>query len=276
MDDAQLLLDFEDVAPRREADTPRTAAAAPLRRPIPPQHEAMAMADCLRTALEAKSGLRIHLKITDNRSTVMSVRYDQGGRAAKVGLHHMFLREDPVLVAALAHWVRHPRSRRHAAYLNQFIKEHNHLIAPKRARAMRLQARGKVYDLQTMWEAVNAEYFGGRVTAPITWGKMPHKARRRSIRFGSYMPGDHLIRIHPLLDDDRVPEWFVRYIVFHEMLHADLGIEECDGRRVMHSKEFRRIEQTYPDFAAAEAWMACSANLGALLGRARHKAQRNA
>ena len=84
MDDAQLLLDFEDVAPRREADTPRTAAAAPLRRPIPPQHEAMAMADCLRTALEAKSGLRIHLKITDNRSTVMSVRYDQGGRAAKV------------------------------------------------------------------------------------------------------------------------------------------------------------------------------------------------
>jgi hypothetical protein len=258
-------------------DTPRTTpAAAPLRRPLPPTQEAGALADQLRNALEVKSGLRIHLKITDNRSTVMSVRYDQGGRVAKVGLHHMFLQVEPAMTEALAHWVRHPRSRRHAAFLNEFIRKHNHLIAPKRARRASLLPQGKVYDLRQMWDVVNARHFGGRVTAPITWGKMPHKARRRSIRFGSYMPGDHLIRIHPLLDDERVPEWFVRYIVFHEMLHADLGIEECDGRRVMHSKEFRAIERTYPDFAAAEAWMACSANLGALLGRARHKAHRGA
>ena len=92
------------------------------------------------------------------------------------------------------------------------------------------------------------------------------RRRRRSIRFGSYSPGPRLIRIHPLLDQDFVPRYFVRYIVFHEMLHAHLGlVESPSGRTLSHTHEFNQIERAYPDFHRAEAWQRNSANLRKLL-----------
>ena len=95
---------------------------------------------------------------------------------------------------------------------------------------------------------------------------MPTQRRRRSIRFGSYTPVDELIRIHPYLDQAFVPEFFVRYIVFHEMLHAHMGIEETpNGRRRIHPPAFRRREEEYGDYDRAVAWMNDESNLRRLL-----------
>ncbi len=55
-----------------------------------------------------------------------------------------------------------------------------------------------------------------------------------------------MIRINPLLDDERVAREFVRYIVFHEMLHAALPEEYRNGRRVDHGPVFRQMESRYP------------------------------
>jgi predicted metal-dependent hydrolase len=116
---------------------------------------------------------------------------------------------------------------------------------------------------------LNREFFEDSVSAHITWGRMPSARRRRSIRFGSYSAEEDLIRIHPLLDQGFVPAFFVRYIVFHEMLHAHLGIEETpSGRRAVHTREFRRREKAYPDYDCAIAWQAEKANLAKLLKKA--------
>lgn len=269
-------LEFSFTPPPAEpAPTPRVPpkpAPAPLRKSLPDRAVLKTGAERLLADLVERTGLAIQLHINDNRSTVMSVKYHRDGRTARVGLHHMFLLAEGPLLDALAHWVKHPRSRRHAAALNTFIRAHNHLLAPKADRPLPVRTRGRVYDLQRMFDEVNAEHFAGRVDCPITWGRMPAPGRRRSIRFGSYTPRDHIIRMHPLLDQEAVPEFFVRFIVFHEMLHADLGVEEGEGRRVIHSKEFRAIEQAHPDYAAAEAWMKRPGNLGMLLGRKRPRA----
>lgn len=258
--------------------TPRIAAlqhTAPsvLSQPEEPTQSseagALGAADALRLALERGANMPVHLRITNNRATVMSVRYENAGKLAQLRLHHMFLGASEEVVAALAHWVRHPRSRKHAALLNGYIRANNHLIRLAPVRTAPRRTQGVVHDLQAMYDALNQTEFGGRVDAPITWGKMPSRLRRRSIRFGSYAPQEHLIRIHPLLDDAQVPGWFVRYIVFHEMLHAELGIEEVEGRRVIHSRAFRAREKQYIDFARAVAWMETPANLGRLLGRER-------
>ena len=120
--------------------------------------------------------------------------------------------------------------------------------------------------MQPFYDELNAHEFKGRVSVPITWGKMPSsRRRRRSIRFGSYSSEDKLIRVHPALDQAFVPAFFVRYIVFHEMLHAYFDATDTDGKRA-HSAEFRKRERAYSDYARAVAWQANASNLRKVLG----------
>src|SRR5690606_25166299 len=142
--------------------------------------------------------------------------------------------------------------------------QHRYMIRSRREG--RLVTEGLFHDLQRLYNEVNRLHFGNEVRARITWGRMPPSRRRRSIRFGSYTVEDNLIRIHPLLDQDFVPRYFVRYIVFHEMLHAHLGVKEAsNGRRCVHTREFRERECAYPGYEEALAWQNNPANLRKLL-----------
>ncbi len=63
--------------------------------------------------------------------------------------------------------------------------------------------------------------------------------------------------MHPVLDQSRVPDWFVRYILFHELLHALLPKEhDAAGRALHHGPLYQRRERAYPDFERARAWQA--------------------
>jgi hypothetical protein len=219
----------------------------------------------LQRDLELHSGLQLGLTLTDNRSTMMTVKRNTGGQGAEVRVHRMFLAANPGVVKALALWIRRDRCRRSGRVLDSFIQENQHLVrgpSPKR----RLRTGGTHFDLERLYREVNAAEFDGTVDVGITWGRRPARRSRRSIRFGSFTPTDNLVRIHPYLDQAFVPEYFVRYIVFHEMLHAHLGIEELpSGRRSIHTREFCNREQIYPDFERSVAWQDDSSNLRRLL-----------
>ena len=224
------------------------------------------VADRLHRELCGATGIDIRLRITNNSSTMMSLRYDTGGAFANVGLHHMFLEAPGEIRRALADWIVKPKAKAPGRKLETYIAGQRHLIKSRPLRRIPPRTEGRHFDLKRLYREVNAAHFNGEVTAPITWGKMPSLRRRRSIRFGSYSPGEDLIRIHPLLDQDFVPEFFVRYIVFHEMLHAHLGIEESpNGRRKIHPPEFRQREAAYPDFARSVEWLDNAKNLRRLL-----------
>ncbi len=192
---------------------------------------------------------------------------------ARVRLHRMFLAADPRVVEALAAWMTGRRTRAAGPLLDGFIAAHRHLVTCKPPSPVRVITRGLYHDLQVYYREVNRDEFDGAVNVPVTWGRLPTLRRRRSIRLGSYSADDHLIRIHPHLDQSFVPEFFVRYIVFHEMLHAFLGIEVGPtGRRRIHTREFNARERAYPDFARAVAWHDDHANLARLLRPARKSA----
>ena len=125
------------------------------------------------------------------------------------------------------------------------------------------EARGRVHDLQAIFDRLNAEHFDGRVEARIGWGPNRGGRRRRTIKTGVYVQDARLIRIHPALDRREVPEMYVATVVFHEMLHQIVPAFERDGRRVVHGREFRRRERAYPDYGRAKVWE--EANLGLLL-----------
>lgn len=220
----------------------------------------------LHSALEDLTGMTLRLVITNNRSSMLS--FNPGpDDSAEVRVHRMFLSAGPEVIRALGLWLKRRRCKRSAAVIDDFIRQNRHLIPDQqRHRAITCRVEGHVHDLQRLYDEVNAEFFSDSVDVPITWGKLPSKRNRRSIRFGSYSPEDRLIRIHPCLDQDFVPEFFVRYIVFHEMLHAHLGIQtHPSGRRIIHSKTFNRMERAYPDYDRAIEWHDSPKNLGRLL-----------
>lgn len=222
----------------------------------------------LHSELEALTGLRIRLTITDNASTMMSVKREPNDDAAKVRLHQMFLAANPRVIRALARWIKSPRARKSGEILDRFIQENTHHIRRRPRTPARLVTRGRCFDLGAIFNELNQAYFGNEVQAAITWGRMPTTRRRRSIRFGSFSARENLIRIHPLLDQGFVPAYFIRYIVFHEMLHAYIGTQEtASGRRRVHTAEFDRRERAYPDYDRAMAWENNEANLRRLLRR---------
>lgn len=116
--------------------------------------------------------------------------------------------------------------------------------------------RGLCHDLEVLLRRESLSAFGEPTSGvDITWG-VARRLRRpqRSIRLGTYHFERHFIRIHPRLDHPEVPEWFVGFVIFHELLHHRLGTETRGGRRVLHSPAFREAEARHPRYRDAQAW----------------------
>ena len=174
-------------------------------------------------------GKTLELRLTDNHYSMISVRRKQDGY--RLRLHHMFVGAGARVVRALARYVVH-NDRRASALLGEFIEEHQHVIRKqvRAPRQVRLRTAGQHHDLQAIYDRLNAHRFDGKLEARITWGPVSdRKRRRRSIKMGSFAVEDRLIRIHPALDQAIVPEYFVSWIVFHEMLHGKHEIAPRDG-----------------------------------------------
>jgi len=251
-------------------DTPGPAEAGIVPAQPPPAASAEVAEYRLSNLIAARLKRPFSLTITQNRQTMMSLRPQRNG-SVNVRLHHFFLDAPDAVLQAVADWVKHPRDKVAGQVVDAYIRAH----APKREAAppapTSLVTRGRVHDLMPFFTSVNEEHFSGKIDCGITWGRAPHRHRRRYMRLGSYAPHEHLIRIHPHLDEEFVPAFFVRYIVYHEMLHAHLGIGEMpDGRRSIHPPQFKRMEQAYPDFHRAEAWLKEPRNLSRVMGARRH------
>ena len=172
-------------------------------------------------------------------------------------VHHMFLDAPREVVDALASFAGSGRGmaarRRQAGErIDAYVREHRARIADPRPG--RLDPRGRVHDLKTIFDRLNAMNFGGLVDARIGWGPNRGRGRRRTIKTGVYVQDARLIRIHPALDRPQVPEHYVAAVVFHEMLHQVIPIVEKNGRRVVHGPEFRRRERQYPEYERAKRW----------------------
>jgi hypothetical protein len=219
------------------------------------------MAAALSVYLPPGKALELHL--TNNHYSMISVRRKPDGY--RLRLHRMFVGAEPRIIRALARYVVHNDSRA-SQVLGQYIDGHQHVIKKqvRKARQITLRTTGQHHDLQVIFDRLNAERFDSTLQARISWGSVAGQRPRRSIKMGSFAVEDKIIRIHPVLDHADVPEFFVAWIVFHEMLHGKHDIVRKGRRRIFHSHAFVDEERTYPDYERATAWE--SANLDRLLG----------
>lgn len=199
---------------------------------------------------------RLALAVTDNRYTMISVKREKGPMY-RVRIHHMFLEAPPATTRALARYIA-LNDKEASRELSEFIDSNSHVIRRGRRRPpqpVTMETRGEIFDLQEVFDDLNARYFDGKIDARITWGPRTTRRRRRtSIKMGSYSVEDRLIRIHPSLDRRFVPRYFLEWIVFHEMLHQVHDIPVVGGRRQFHTPEFLAQERSFEHYDRARRW----------------------
>ena len=222
----------------------------------------------MESKLRKLCAVPLSLAITDNTRSMITVRWRNG--SCVVRLHQMFLDATEDVLRALAAFIRRP-SVRHRSFLRAFIKTHEAKIRPAetpvKPRSPRLHAEGKHVDLRGFFERINAVYFGGRLGCAITWGTRKRGRRPRTIRLGSFCPQKRIIRIHPVLDSPAVPDYVIEDVIYHEMLHHELGMVRANGRVLSHHRQFKVMEKAFPHSVRAREWI--QKNLSWLLTQAR-------
>jgi len=199
--------------------------------------------------LEAELSRPVELLLTNNRSVVLSSRRSRKG--IEIRLHQVFLQADRRVILAVADLIK-KGSQPAREIIDQYIRKHQRKIQSKKKRkTLILRTQGKVYDLAKILKRLGEKYHLPTRGIKITWSNARLRPGQGSIRLGSYNHDQRLIRVHPALDDIRVPRYFVEYIVYHELLHALIPPVSRNGRRNFHPAKFRELEKKFTYYQQA-------------------------
>jgi hypothetical protein len=145
------------------------------------------------------------------------------------------------------------------------MRDRSHDRKRSHGRKIVTTSKGEVYDLDQIFDDLNFWYFGERLVKPVlTWSV------KKTYRILAHHDATHeTIVVSKSLDSRDVPRFVVEYIVFHEMLHIHHPTVHHNGRRYNHTAAFRRDEQKFKDYEAAEVWI--EENVSKLKRRARKK-----
>ena len=134
-------------------------------------------------------------------------------------------------------------------YLNRAdIRRTLHSSIRERGRKAYLEAGGRVYNLRTLFEELNFEYFHGLTAQPqLGWSVRPSRTT-----LGHYDPSHHVIVLSRLLDSEEAPVLIVIFVLFHEMLHLRYPTEHRGSRRCVHTREFKQAERVFAQYKQAK------------------------
>jgi hypothetical protein len=112
-------------------------------------------------------------------------------------------------------------------------------------------AQGNIYNLDHLFSTIKHQYFAGTMSKPrLMWSsilshrKLAHYERTR----------DRIV-ISKILDHERIPQYLVEFILYHELLHKHHGIQWLNGKCMVHTPEFKRSERKFSQFQAAEDFL---------------------
>ncbi len=204
--------------------------------------------------LSAHLNTHLEIQVNENRSTMLNL-LERNRFFVRLSVHKMFLTAPDPVISAIAHYVR--GTRKEVTILRKFIQDsladadYTHLVNPKK-----LQTVGHHYNLLESYHAINKQYFNNELDLSITWyGSSSRRKTRTRITFGQYVAGLRLIKIHRMLDDPFFPDYFVNFVIYHEMVHSVVpGSVDTRGRFCFHSADFKAKERDFEHYKAATVW----------------------
>ncbi len=206
----------------------------------------------LKHEFETFAGKKLHVIINDNRSTMLSVKWEPD--YTQVSLHRMFLNAPQNVMDELACYLRRDIpsiSKNIKAFIEKNLKnlDYSHTVKT-------LYQQGNVYNLKKIYDSVNKEYFNNALSLNITWFGRSVQRNRNRVFFGLYQDSLRLIKIHRLLDSPIFPDYIVHYVVYHEMVHHICpGYIDKKGMTQIHSKEFKEKEMQFRHYGLAQKWI---------------------
>ena len=162
------------------------------------------------------------------------------------------------VIEALAHILlgklyRRPAPRmythRYRLYLNRRdVRRQAHLVKQIRGRKFISGPQGEHYNLEEVFEKLNARYFDGLMGRPqLGWSR---GVSRRML--GHFDPSHNAIVISRIFDRLETPLLALEYVMFHEMLHLRFPVDHSGTRRCVHTREFKDAEKQFPHFKEAK------------------------
>jgi hypothetical protein len=141
----------------------------------------------------------------------------------------------------------HLRRYREYTYRPEVVREADLARLHQGRQSQVRSAAGRVHDLHRLFVRLNQLYFRDSLPRPLLeW------SQRRSMRvLGHHDDLLEKIVISRSLDDERIPEFVVEFVLYHEMLHLKHPSRIVDGRRIYHTPAFRRDERRYARYEEA-------------------------
>lgn len=208
----------------------------------------------LQRQLELGCSNKVHLKINNNRSTMLSVQW--GPKSIWISLHWIFLEAPCNIMQQLACYVRQEKkdiSRDIKVFIENNLQK---LDYSKELDRSKLYCQGNVYNLQKIYNELNKEYFNAKLKLNITWFGKPFNKNRTRLTFGLYHEPIKLIKVNRLLDSPIFPDYVVAYVIYHEMVHHVCpSYYDEKGIHRIHNKAFKDQELKFKYFELAKDWI---------------------
>ena len=207
------------------------------RAPIPPLDIRFRRFTSLNTTIRLREG-QLHVRLSDLLEP------------APTSVHHAIAH---ILLAKL---YKKPIAPTHSDRYRRYVSsepisrlaEH---IRQTRGRKRIVSARGRLWDLDEVFETLNTRFFHGLLGRPtLTWSA--HAARRL---LGHYDAAHNTIVVSRVFDAPGTPRCAIEYLLYHEMLHLKHPVRVKAGRRCVHSREFQAEERLFPELEAAKAYL---------------------
>jgi hypothetical protein len=107
------------------------------------------------------------------------------------------------------------------------------------------------HSLEAVFARVNERYFRVLMPRPrLVWSTVI-TARK----FGHYDQVHDTLLISATVDRADVPEFVIDFLMYHELLHKEMGVDRSGGRAYAHTAEFRAAERRFPQYEEAEAFL---------------------
>ncbi len=146
--------------------------------------------------------------------------------------------------------------KEHIDHYNEYVDsvdiDAKHALARiKRTRKQLIGPVGKYHNLNRSFTYVNKTYFQHGLEKPnLSWSPNPSRHQ-----LGYHDAHLNLVVVSRWLDRKHVPSFLVDYIMYHELLHIVVPPQRVNGKRIVHSKEFKRREQQFMHYEEALRWL---------------------
>jgi hypothetical protein len=171
-----------------------------------------------------------------------------------INLNPVFLKADKNLIHDIINFIGQNNKESLASAKKNITDFYHENYKPKKPRIKKFYMQKNIYSLFfELTEPLKNRYSDADFSLlNICWGKN-YRNQKRSIRFGSFDRRHNLIRIHPRLDNQGIPDFFIKSVMLHEIAHF---IAFSIYKNIKpHSRKFHEIVKSIdPYLKAAKVW----------------------